>query len=106
MRFCLSWTGIITSREETELTDILSSSLTGLASPVSTEGRHGHLAAVSSDDAEPVRGAVQGEAVEVQSDETNPLDHLEDVATQGSSLGQARVLLVLKTNRQVLVSSP
>lgn len=88
----------------TELTDYHLSSLTGLAPPGPTEGGHGRLAAVSSDDAEPVRGAVQGETVEVQSDETNPLHHLEDVAAQGASLGQTRVLLVLKTNQTVFVS--
>ena len=82
--------------------DILPFSLTGLASPVSTEGGHGRLTAVSSDDAEPVRGAVQGETVEVQSDETNPLHHLQDVTAQRPSLAEAGVLLILKTNQQTV----
>ena len=40
--------------------------------------------------------------MEVQSDETDPLTHPEDVAAQGPSLAETRVLLILKSEHQVL----
>ena len=74
--------------------------LTGLASPVPADSRHGLAASPCSDDTEPVRAAVlaaQGEAVQVQPDEADAVRHPQDVTAQHASLYRAGVLLVLNT---------